>query len=502
MFRSRLFVSQTVRPWLWSRHMFGSYVTLYTRGRLSLSMIPPPTSRKAAGHMIKTVLFDDEGNVTRASTSKEQLQETFNLSLRDLRMLDGSTLNKHPRIVPLKSCIIVSLHFSSRIIISRNQVIMIDPSSLSGEYLAQLILVSLREGKPRDGTKASLTDLDRVDKDSPFEFRALEAVLQYETIELDRRLRLIADSTRNVLQKLARNPTDTRLQRLLLLKPRLNAFGVEVKEFKEVVEDFADTAAYQKRIYLTPTVNKETDETAELLFDHFTYIAEEIENEAQQLSRNIRGTEEVLAIELDKARNRLLTFNLVGTTGAFITGTGAMMASLFGMNLEVEQVVASWEISAVQPFLAVSGAIFFSSATLGMMFYRSYVRVDRDLMQAVMGQTAVERIPGNTVHLRSAILELCKDKDLVTRDQFHEILSCANANIDKDEMDSLAQIFGTNGLVDMRTFLAALPEENFQNLRLRPLQDHMKVELDPSSEIITRYSPVLPASEAGFFDPQ
>ena len=39
-------------------------------------------------------------------------------------------------------------------------------------------------------------------------------------------------------------------------------------------------------------------ETAEQLLDHFSYVAEEMENETSQLARNIRSAEEVLAISL------------------------------------------------------------------------------------------------------------------------------------------------------------------------------------------------------------
>ena len=55
-----------------------------------------------------------------------------------------------------------------------------------------------------------------------------------------------------------------------------------------------------------------------------------------QLIDNIRDAEEVLAITLDKARNRLIYLNLFVSTGGLVVGSGAMVAGLFGMNLEVE----------------------------------------------------------------------------------------------------------------------------------------------------------------------
>lgn len=49
---------------------------------------------------------------------------------------------------------------------------------------------------------------------------------------------------------------------------------------------------------------------------------------------------QVLAITLDKTRNQLIKLNLVATTGAFVAAVGSMAASLFGMNLHVEEFTA------------------------------------------------------------------------------------------------------------------------------------------------------------------
>lgn len=64
--------------------------------------------------------------------------------------------------------------------------------------------------------------------------------------------------------------------------------------------------------------NENAVETAHNLLDHYYYIADEIYNETEQLIQDIRGTEEVLAISLDKSRNQLINLNLFATAGRYM----------------------------------------------------------------------------------------------------------------------------------------------------------------------------------------
>lgn len=69
---------------------------------------------------------------------------------------------------------------------------------------------------------------------------------------------------------------------------------------------------------------------------------------------DIRGSEEVLALTFDTTRNRVMYLNLFATSGALVVGTGAMIAGIFGMNLEIEEHVATWNlVEEISPLSAI-----------------------------------------------------------------------------------------------------------------------------------------------------
>ena len=237
-----------------------------------------------------------------------------------------------------------------------------------------------------------------------------QAILSFESAEFDNRLHVLASAVSTILNKLAQGANDDALQRLLPLKANLAAFDTQITEFKDSLDDFAEDSDHIKRLQLSlrplddavaasavwgvgagtgigagantsgstkagagaggsTSTEKRTstqEDAAQMFFDDFVYIAEEIENEASQLMTNIRSAEEVLAIELDRSRNRLLNLNLFATTGAFVVGLGSMFASLFGMNLNVEEVTASWNFGEIHQFAFVGALICSMTVGVGM----------------------------------------------------------------------------------------------------------------------------------------
>jgi hypothetical protein len=141
--------------------------------------------------------------------------------------------------------------------------------------------------------------------------------------------------------RLPHSEGDELLERLLHLKSSLAAFEVQVKEFYEVIEAISTSQDHLAKLSLTSRTPPTPDElgernadeqqaqewvsdteTAELLFDHFGYVVDEIQNETQELKGNIRSAEEVLGITLDKARNDLIKVNLFVSSGALVCGFG------------------------------------------------------------------------------------------------------------------------------------------------------------------------------------
>jgi hypothetical protein len=141
----------------------------------------------------------------------------------------------------------------------------------------------------------------------------LEAVLTFQSAELDNRLQLLQSASDSVLAQLDGSENET-MQRLLQLKHSLSSFDVQIKEFREAVDYLTDDEDDMQLLSSMGEIDH--TETAEQLLEHFSFVAEEMENEAHQVARNIQGAEEVLAISLDSTRNDLIKLQLFISTGS------------------------------------------------------------------------------------------------------------------------------------------------------------------------------------------
>jgi magnesium transporter len=74
-------------------------------------------------------------------------------------------------------------------------------------------------------------------------------------------------------------------------------------------------------------------EEIELLLEAYLKQTEEVENKAATLISHMKSTEEIVQIMLDTNRNSLLLFELKLTVATMSVGTGALIASMLGMNL-------------------------------------------------------------------------------------------------------------------------------------------------------------------------
>ncbi len=124
------------------------------------------------------------------------------------------------------------------------------------------------------------------------------------------------------------------VQRLLPLKGKLAEYEMQVKEYRQalqdVLQDDMDVAAMR-------AIAGRSDDTAkyhfEMLVEGMSQASEVMYNKTLELNKTVTGSEKVLEIALDSARNRLMRLNLFVTTGSFVVGTGALGASLFGTVL-------------------------------------------------------------------------------------------------------------------------------------------------------------------------
>eukprot|EP00041_Stephanoeca_diplocostata_P036887 m.1366218 g.1366218 ORF g.1366218 m.1366218 type:complete len:433 (-) comp24951_c0_seq14:3690-4988(-) len=353
----------------------------------SLPTVPPRAGVKNdPADTLNVVDFDEFGLPQLKSIPKRELRHAFDLSRRFLKILDGSMVNRHPLITVNSqgSAIIVSLDHTARVIILRDRVVLPDPRTTAGERLCVLLKRSL-ERSPQDPSAFNLIDGSLTDESNRYELRALDAVLKFVAGGLEHQFRVLAGAVNTVLRDLSQGASDEALQRLIPLKLALSAFGVQVKEFKEAVDDVVDNPKSLYKLDLStrdPTdaaphddgANESAVETAHNLLDHYYYIADEIYNETEQLIQDIRGTEEVLAISLDKSRNQLINLNLFATAGLCVWMRLDVLTGMIKFRSNMSVVV----------FVCVSLLVPFS--TRSPKLFASFSKPDAAVSQADVGQ--------------------------------------------------------------------------------------------------------------------
>ncbi|KAJ8087512.1 magnesium ion transporter [Marasmius tenuissimus] len=72
----------------------------------------------------------------------------------------------------------------------------------------------------------------------------------------------------------------------------------------------------------------------EVLLETFSKQVEEIVNEVANLESNVQSTQEIVELIIDSNRNALLALDLQVSIATFGVGTGALLAGVFGMNLQ------------------------------------------------------------------------------------------------------------------------------------------------------------------------
>eukprot|EP00611_Tribonema_gayanum_P016585 TRINITY_DN2894_c0_g1_i4.p5 TRINITY_DN2894_c0_g1~~TRINITY_DN2894_c0_g1_i4.p5 ORF type:complete len:133 (+),score=35.15 TRINITY_DN2894_c0_g1_i4:1695-2093(+) len=98
---------------------------------------------------------------------------------------------------------------------------------------------------------------------------------------------------------------------------------------------------------------KDSDhEDVELIFENYLMQVELISSDIKDDQNEITNTEEIVDIELDVIRNRILQVELLLSISAFMVTLGALWTGIFGMNLK------SHLEEQPHMFWVVTGAIF------------------------------------------------------------------------------------------------------------------------------------------------
>ncbi|RPA81734.1 cora-domain-containing protein [Ascobolus immersus RN42] len=326
--------------------------------------------------------FDAEGNVRVVSGEykKSELCTKHGLMPRDLRKLDSTVIVPH--ILVRRNSILVNL-LHVRALIKSDSVLLFDVYGSTDSYVQSVLMYDL-EGKLRQGNKcpngtttsSSNSSVSSNGGGLPYEFRALEAILISTTAALEDEMRVLQGLVVNLLQELEEDIDRDKLRNLLIYSKKLSTFEQKAKLIRDAIdeilesdEDLADMYLTEKAMGMERPVEEHSE--VELLLEAYYKVCDEIVQISGNLVSNIRSTEEVVNIILDANRNSLMLLDLKVSIGTLGLGSGALIASLYGMN------VTNFLEESPLAFAGISGFAFVFSAIICGIGLRTLYRTQR-----------------------------------------------------------------------------------------------------------------------------
>eukprot|EP00668_Euglena_longa_P034493 GGOE01044308.1.p1 GENE.GGOE01044308.1~~GGOE01044308.1.p1 ORF type:complete len:501 (-),score=150.02 GGOE01044308.1:536-2038(-) len=218
---------------------------------------------------------------------------------------------------------------------------------------AQMPLVAQFAQKLRTGLQG------HADEHLPFLLRCIDIALEAITADYERRLTVFQPVLNAVLASsglAAHQTSHPALLRLLPLQNALMNFSVTVNEFLSAVRDLSDSNQS-----LWDTLMPGYYPEVKLIAESYVKITEELVNEVTQFQRRIDATRATIEAALDIQRNNILNLNVHISIAALTTAIGALVASIFGMNLinGFEQHSHAFPITVSCILLLCSGAYGF-----------------------------------------------------------------------------------------------------------------------------------------------
>ncbi|XP_064363024.1 magnesium transporter MRS2 homolog, mitochondrial isoform X1 [Dromaius novaehollandiae] len=275
--------------------------------------------------------FDKEGNTSYFEKKKTELYQELGLQARDLRfqhLMSITTRNNR---------IIMRMEVFLKAVITPEFLLILDYRNLNLEHWLFNELASQLAGEGQLVTYSL-----------PFEFRAIEAILQYWISKLQGRLNTLQPQILETLEALVDpkllSVDRSKLHILLQNGKSLSELETDLKVFKETILEILDEEELIEELCLTkwtdPRVFEESTsgidhaEEMELLLENYYRQAEDLANEARELRVLIDDSESIIFINLDSHRNVMMRLNLQLTMGTFSLSLFGLIGVAFGMNLE------------------------------------------------------------------------------------------------------------------------------------------------------------------------
>ncbi|EGV63545.1 mitochondrial inner membrane magnesium transporter lpe10 [Yamadazyma tenuis] len=302
------------------------------------------TSNKTNDDYIRCTIFDQQGNIRiqGKDIKRSEFLKSNNLVARDLRKISKTNtpnsasyinLEVVPSIVTRSSGILLNL-LNIRAMIKPDMVVLFDnPTStaegpagagLNESYTHGTLLENMRKGL---GNQAESSQL-------PYEFRALETILNHVVEELSSEMKLHTTSLKNLLDGLEDSIDSHRLRYLLIQSKKMTQFLRKATLVRDSLDEVLDNDDVLNSLYLNEKRFNSNHEEVELLLEAYYVTMDEIVQKVQNLIAQTKSTNEIVNIILDSNRNEIMLLGLKFGVGMLSMAVALYAAAVYGMNLE------------------------------------------------------------------------------------------------------------------------------------------------------------------------
>ncbi|XP_057540286.1 magnesium transporter MRS2-I-like [Amaranthus tricolor] len=317
------------------------------------------------------VLLDCSGSSTNLDLDKNAIMHRVQIHARDLRILDP-LLSYPSTILGRDKAIVLNLEHI-KAIITADEVLLREPSEENVIPVIQELERRLCPGSAAhrvhsDGKDSGGHDVEAIEEDeSPFEFRALEVVLDSICSFLAARTLELEGDIYTALDQLALKISSRNLDRVRKVKSAMTRLTGRVQKVRDELEQLLNDDDDMADLYLSrklapvsgsaaawfpcsPTVGSkisrasrvsvftargdENDvEELELLLEAYFMQIDGTFNKLTTLREYIDDTEDYINIQLDNHRNQLIQLELFLSSGTVCLSVYSLVTAVFGMNI-------------------------------------------------------------------------------------------------------------------------------------------------------------------------
>ncbi|KAF8986143.1 magnesium ion transporter [Entomortierella lignicola] len=297
----------------------------------SLAAIPLHTVKDEI--RLRRTDIDIHGDVVRSDVGeflKSDMCSRFGLHPRDLRKIDGGFSNQMPVILVRPEVIVVNIG-GIRALIKADLIALFDSPDAKDRVEESLFVKDLQERIKMSSERAG---------GQPFEFRALEAIFLSVVASLHGDMEILVKYVTKLLKSVEDEDVNQyKLKEMLQYSKKVSRFEARAMLIRDVYEELLEQDEDLAAMYLTDTMEghprpQDQHDEIEILLEAYMKQVEEIINVVSIVKHQMQSTEDYVNVILAAKRNQLLLFELRIALGTLGISSGALVAGLYGMNLQ------------------------------------------------------------------------------------------------------------------------------------------------------------------------